>query len=124
MNTLAWEMHSVEQLSVPVCLHTNYEPNQTLQVFLCGEEVVRINPPLLVRAVWLLHQPGLVGLLKLIYKVSVYSGFPRQGKVNNNGPPDVNKSQPSYMAQTDFPSNLSWHTNPLPGPTFMHTPTQ
>lgn len=34
---------------------------------LCGEEVVWINPPLRVGAAWLLHQPGLLGLLKLIY---------------------------------------------------------
>lgn len=65
-----------------------------------GEEVVWINPPLHVRVVWMLHQPGLLGLLKLIYKLSVYSGFPRQGKVNNNGPLDGNKSQPGYMAHT------------------------
>lgn len=74
---------------------------------LCGGEVVWINPPLRVRAVWLRQQPGLLGLLKLIYKASVYSGFPRQGKVNNNGPLDRNKSQPGYMAHTAFfPSNL------------------
>lgn len=34
---------------------------------LCGEEVVWINPPLRVGAAWLLHQPGLLCLLKLIY---------------------------------------------------------
>lgn len=67
-----------------------------------GEEAAWINPPLHVRAVWLLHQPGLLGLLKLIYKASVYSGFPRQGKVNNNGPLDENKSQHGYQAHTAF----------------------
>lgn len=34
---------------------------------LYGEEVVWINPPLRVRAAWLLHQPGVLSLLKLIY---------------------------------------------------------
>lgn len=34
---------------------------------LCGKEVVWINPRLRVGAAWLLHQPGLLGLLKLIY---------------------------------------------------------
>lgn len=91
---------------------------------LCGEEVVWINPPLRVRAVWLLHQPRLLGLLKLIYKASVYSGFPRQGKVNNNGPLDGNKSQPGYMDHTAFffPSNISWHKGSYP--TLTQTPTQ
>lgn len=79
---------------------------------LCGEEVLWINPPLCVRAVWLHHQPGVLGLLKLIYKASVYSGFPRQGKVNNNGPLDGNKSQPGYMAHTAF----SQHTRSTPHP--------
>lgn len=31
-NTLAGEMHSAEQLNIPARLHTNYRPNQTLQV--------------------------------------------------------------------------------------------
>lgn len=31
-NTLAGETHSAEQLNIPACLHTNYQPNQTLQV--------------------------------------------------------------------------------------------
>lgn len=72
---------------------------------LCGEEAVWINPPLRVGAAWLLHQPGLLGLLKLIYQASVYSGFPRQGKVNNNGPLNGNKSQPGYMVHTAFPQH-------------------
>lgn len=67
-----------------------------------GEEAEWINPPLCVRAVWLLQQPGLLGLLKLIYKASVYSGFTRQGKVNSNGPLDGNKSQHGYKAHTAF----------------------
>lgn len=94
---------------------------------LCGEEVVWINPPLRVRAVWLHHQPGVLGLLKLIYKASVYSGFPRQGKVNNNGPLDGNKSQPGYMAHTAFSQQpfMAYKINPPPlNPTLMHTPTQ
>lgn len=67
-----------------------------------GEEAERINPLLWVRAVWLLQQPGLLGLLKLIYKACVCSGFPRQGKVNSNGPLDGNKSQHGCKAHTDF----------------------
>lgn len=67
-----------------------------------GEEAEWINPVLCVRAVWLLLQPGLLGLLKLIYKASVYSGFPRKGKVNSNGPLDGNKSQHGCKAHTDF----------------------
>lgn len=69
---------------------------------LAGEEAEWINPLLCVRAVWLLQQPGLLGLLKLIYKASVYSGFPRQGKVNSNGLLDGNKSQHCCKAHTDF----------------------
>lgn len=67
-----------------------------------GEEAEWINPLLRVRAVWLLQQPGLLGLLKLIYKASVYSGFPRQGKVNSNGPLDGNKSQHGCKTHSDF----------------------
>lgn len=60
-------MHSVEQLNVPVCLHTNYQPNNDSTGILCGEQAVWINPALRVGAAWLLEQPGLPGLLKLIY---------------------------------------------------------
>lgn len=67
-----------------------------------GEEGEWINPPLCVRAVWLLQPSGLLGLLKLIYKASVYSGFPRQSKVNSNGPLDGNKSQHGFKAHTAF----------------------
>lgn len=95
-----------------------------------GEEAEWINPLLCVRAVWLLQQPGLLGLLKLIYKASVYSGFPRQGKVNSNGPLDGNKSQHGCKAHTDFfffPSNLSWHPSSKStpyNPNFRCTPTR
>lgn len=71
-----------------------------------GEEAEWINPLLCVRAVWLLQQPGFLGLLKLIYKASVYSGFPRQGKVNSNGPLDGNKSQQLEGPHRIFPATF------------------
>lgn len=94
---------------------------------LCGGEAEWINPPLCVRAVGLLLQPGLLGLLKLIYKASVYSGFTRQGKVNSNGPLDGNKSQHGYKAHTAFfPATfhgIQAQPPPPNNPNFMCTPT-
>lgn len=88
-----------------------------------GEEAEWINPPLCVRAVWLLQQPRLLGLLKLIYKASVYSGFPRQGKVNSNGALDGNKSQHGYKAHTAFFLASKLKIPPPNNPNFMYTPT-